>query len=365
MNAPEAPLSPETLDELLSADIDGELERAALDLGLTPIEVASALATPEAARRRAELARARGLLAAPVPMAPAAESLLVESALDRSTDELRAARSRRRTASRVLVAVGSAAAAVAVILAVAASHPGREQDSKAATAAISPDGPTRAVPKAALRPARYAVAFGDVTRLDVLRTAVETRLTRVGAAPEPNFSADSAGPGLPPLGAKSLQGLKGAEGATGAVGPAPTGVTGAQGGTGNSGIPGPQGAQGLQGDEGIQGDLGLVGPQGPSGLPGPTGPLGPTGPVGQDTARHQVNAPAARVAAGVAAGRSTATCVAMLEPAAHLRSAPVLSGTGTVSGRPVVVAVFVRARSHVVYVLAASDCRVLTRLTLP
>ena len=36
MNPPDHPLSPELLDELISADLDGELDRAAADLGVDP-----------------------------------------------------------------------------------------------------------------------------------------------------------------------------------------------------------------------------------------------------------------------------------------------------------------------------------------
>ena len=38
MNTPDQPLSPELLDELLSADLDGEFDRAATELGYTPAD---------------------------------------------------------------------------------------------------------------------------------------------------------------------------------------------------------------------------------------------------------------------------------------------------------------------------------------
>src|SRR5262249_41688411 len=71
MNGPNTPLPAGTLDELLSADIDGELERAAADHGLALADARAAIATPEAAARRRVLAEARDLVAAPVPLDPA------------------------------------------------------------------------------------------------------------------------------------------------------------------------------------------------------------------------------------------------------------------------------------------------------
>jgi hypothetical protein len=62
------PLSPELLDELLSAELDGELESAARDLGIDPEEVAVRIAaTPGAESRRRALADgARSLAVEPL-----------------------------------------------------------------------------------------------------------------------------------------------------------------------------------------------------------------------------------------------------------------------------------------------------------
>ena len=61
-----SPLQPDELDELLSADLDGELAAAALDLGLSTDDAAARLrATPGMAERRAALAAARDLLREP------------------------------------------------------------------------------------------------------------------------------------------------------------------------------------------------------------------------------------------------------------------------------------------------------------
>ena len=58
-------------------------------------------------------------------------------------------------------------------------------------------------------------------------------------------------------------------------------------------------------------------------------------------------------------------CLADGERDAQLRTAPVLAGTGTVGGRPVIIIVFARGTSYLVYELNATDCSVITRQTLP
>ncbi|MDQ1510774.1 MAG: hypothetical protein QOG50_2618, partial [Actinomycetota bacterium] len=53
------PLSPDAVDALLSADLDGDLEGAALDLGFSASEAIAALgATPGVDARRVALSRA-------------------------------------------------------------------------------------------------------------------------------------------------------------------------------------------------------------------------------------------------------------------------------------------------------------------
>ena len=51
MNSPDQPLDPETLDELFSAELDGELDRAAAGLGLTPEAARAALERAPKPRR--------------------------------------------------------------------------------------------------------------------------------------------------------------------------------------------------------------------------------------------------------------------------------------------------------------------------
>jgi len=58
------PIDPDAVDELLSADLDGELDAAARDLGYEPDDVRAALAAePELHARRDALERARAELA--------------------------------------------------------------------------------------------------------------------------------------------------------------------------------------------------------------------------------------------------------------------------------------------------------------
>ena len=55
----------------------------------------------------------------------------------------------------------------------------------------------------------------------------------------------------------------------------------------------------------------------------------------------------------------------MIRRRAGIITAPVLTGTGTDAGIPAVIAVFARGHGYVVYVLAASDCSLLSRQILP
>jgi hypothetical protein len=117
--APE-PLADGDLDALLSAELDGDLEAAAADLGLAPGTATQRLAaTPGAAERRLALARARDLLATPIAaLDTSARTGLVDAAVGAARpDDLAAARARRAARpgrSRVAWLAGSAAAVVAL-----------------------------------------------------------------------------------------------------------------------------------------------------------------------------------------------------------------------------------------------------------
>ena len=109
-----SPLEPDELDELLSAELDGELEAAARDLALSVDQVSSRLrATPGVDDRRIALAAARDLLAEPPELDELLAARLRAKAV-RAAEEVSAARvdDRRRRRQRMLLAAGGLAAAV-------------------------------------------------------------------------------------------------------------------------------------------------------------------------------------------------------------------------------------------------------------
>ena len=401
MNAPGTPLSPETLDELLSADLDGELDRAAADLGLT-LDAAVAVidASPDAPRRRAELTRARDMLAVPIPLAPEQELHLVAGALQGPVDELRAARERRTRAWRVLVAVGSAAAVIAGIVALVHTHPAGEAKSSTASSNAALATPaTRPTPP--VTAALHSVEFGDVSRPATLRAVLELRLTShasyatvttngavQGATGAQSIAGLAARQGaaalVGPQGLQGDEGIQGPVGPTGPAGPTPTGPSGAQGVTGPVGVTGIAGGTGIEGGIGPQGPSGAGGPAGiPDGLAAigslvandelvPAAPQGVTGgnaPVNAQAPSPVPPAAASDVTKSAASSPTVSTaeqvCTTAVRDRAQVGSAPVLSGTGTDHHRPVVIAVFRRGPAYVAYVLEASDCAVLSQQTLP
>src|SRR5258708_4222264 len=117
MNEP-TPLSPEAVDALLSADLDGDIEAAARDLGLSASDARTQLAaTPGVEQRRAALTRARDRIASRPQLEASVEDRLVAAAM--ASDEMAIARVRRRRNERrwrALIATGSVAAAIAVIV---------------------------------------------------------------------------------------------------------------------------------------------------------------------------------------------------------------------------------------------------------
>jgi hypothetical protein len=174
MNAPDEPLSEPVLDELLSADLDGELAAAAADLGL-PIEQArEAISSPAAVARRAALAAASDTIGTLPPLDDDASERLVTTAITRGRqdDDLGAARLRRErrtdVAHRVLIAAGSAAALIAVIVGlsrVSTSSSADKSAGQAATAAPNDRGSTGT-----------GGSFGDVANPEQLRRRVAARL---------------------------------------------------------------------------------------------------------------------------------------------------------------------------------------------
>jgi hypothetical protein len=118
MNDDTTPFQPDELDELLSAELDGELDAAARDFGLSADQVTARLrATPGASDRRAALAAARDLLSEPPEIEELLAARLRAKALRAADDETatRAGDRRDRRRRMLLTAVGIAAAIVAVV----------------------------------------------------------------------------------------------------------------------------------------------------------------------------------------------------------------------------------------------------------
>jgi hypothetical protein len=162
-------LAPEQLDEILSAELDGELAAAARDLGASVEAITARVnATPGADARRGALAAARDLLAAP----PEIDELLAQrlrTKAIRAAAEQHTAREldrRRRRRQMFVGAGGIAAAAVAVVaLAGGLSHNGGSSTASekaagnAAPAADTTESTGRGAPTSALG------AFSDKRKL--------------------------------------------------------------------------------------------------------------------------------------------------------------------------------------------------------
>jgi hypothetical protein len=114
---PPEPLAADTVDELLSADLDGAFDAAARDLGMTPADARARLgATPGAAARAAALAAARDAASvAPDPLDDLARRRLLDAARAQARPAPAARRS-NRYAQRI-VAAGGAVVAVAALIA--------------------------------------------------------------------------------------------------------------------------------------------------------------------------------------------------------------------------------------------------------
>jgi hypothetical protein len=194
MNDRLQPLSRDDVDLLLSADLDGDLEAAAADLGLSPSEARDRLAaTPGADARRAALARARDESAIPVAaLSDEQRAALVSNALGAAigpstSDDLTARRDatsdarRARTVRRARVAsLVAAAAAVIVVLGVVAVMSGSDDDPKDSGSALAP---TERAPDDDLP------YLGDISEPEQLRAALERG---VDGAAAPTSGAESA-----------------------------------------------------------------------------------------------------------------------------------------------------------------------------
>ncbi|HEY5172493.1 MAG TPA: hypothetical protein VIK54_12275, partial [Acidimicrobiia bacterium] len=175
MNDDTSPFEPEELDELLSADLDGELDAAARDLGLSTAEVsARRRATPGADDRRAALVAARDLLSEPPEIDELLAARLRAKAVRAAEAEhasRRGDRSRRRRQG-LLVAGGLAAAIAAVVgiaAGVSASRSGTSTEG-AKSALAAPGVPKRALAPTGATPGP-ASALGPFSNVHALALA--------------------------------------------------------------------------------------------------------------------------------------------------------------------------------------------------
>jgi hypothetical protein len=174
------PLEPEQLDELLSAELDGELDSAARDLGMTVDEAGARLrVTPGAAARRQALASARDLLGAPVELDEITAARLRGDALRGSQPVRRADPARRH---QVWWATGVVAASVALIVALLAGVgiSGHDSESKSGSAIVAAPATTAAGTAKSVNGSLAAPALG--TFADPA-TLAQVALGRAGAPP--------------------------------------------------------------------------------------------------------------------------------------------------------------------------------------
>jgi len=200
------PIEPDAVDELLSADLDGELDAAARDLGYEPDDVHAAIAAdPELRARRDALERARAELA----RVPTLDD--VSAARLRATALAGAKPSSPRRGRLLAVSSGLAAAVAIVVAVVAVTHSTHESVKTAAgsvaaprTAVVAPGtGGSRAV---------VGVDFGTVPNIDALAaraatsSAAHTQTDLAGGSSTSNTDSAEipAASGSAPFDAKAL-----------------------------------------------------------------------------------------------------------------------------------------------------------------
>ncbi len=207
------PLTPELVDELLSAELDGAFDAAARDHGYAPAIARELLDdTPRVDERRAALAAARDATAVPPLPAPDRDALVAGALRAARVDDLASAReSRRPRLAKYVAAAAALLVVVGVGVAVANISKGGGDDSNTAsggasittsatkgaesgdaTQGASGSDSTSVAPLAAPR------RFGTVENADTLRQRVEAELGSPGAPTaqleQNRATADSAAP---------------------------------------------------------------------------------------------------------------------------------------------------------------------------
>jgi hypothetical protein len=175
-----APLESDQLDELLSADLDGELDAAARDLGLTRAEVEARLrATPGVDERRRALASARDQLASLPELDELLEARLRAKAVRIADDRVASHRAtRRERRRRVLQAVGGIAAAAALVLAVGAALRHDSGSSSKSAGGVPALGPA-AIHSQSPQPSAAKDALGTFADARSVALAAVTRANQV------------------------------------------------------------------------------------------------------------------------------------------------------------------------------------------
>lgn len=206
MNDSTTPLTPDVVDELLSAELDGEFATAAEDLGLPENDARERLqATPGVDERRAAMLRARAAVGA----APAVDDLMRQRLVAKALRASEQAGDARRGAAgqrtrRIWIATGSIAAVVLVVLGLAlAMNNGSRKNNTASSdrapekASSADSGTSAAVTPnaggntAAQNDATAVLDFGDVADANVLRQKV---LTALGDSAAPRAATRSGVP---------------------------------------------------------------------------------------------------------------------------------------------------------------------------
>jgi hypothetical protein len=200
------PLTDEQRDELLSADLDGEFDTAARDLGFEPDVARARLdATPGVAERRAALAGARDLLAD----VPTHDELALARMRTKATREADAAHERDRTRrrSRWLTTVGSVAAAIVLVVGIGLAlgkTGGSSSKSSASSAGRAVDSPVASVPgqssmyDAAPTPRALADTINNDLRRAGAGKSASSNLSNDAAAASPATSLKELGNGKTP-----------------------------------------------------------------------------------------------------------------------------------------------------------------------
>lgn len=170
------PLPAEVVDELLSAQLDGEFEAAASDLGLTPGDARTRLdATPGSAQRLVRLTEARAQIGSVEVLPEATRAELVARALASSgVDDLTARRSRRAPRDwRTWLAASGAAAALALVVAIAATLATSGGGGEGADQTATDQSRTADAERAPAVGGDSVRDLGDVTDPKALRDALE------------------------------------------------------------------------------------------------------------------------------------------------------------------------------------------------